>query len=115
MEIGHLTPPVGMNLFISSIRFNKHVMTLFRSSLIFIGLLLIALMLITYVPGLSTWFLEKPSIVGKWEYQYSDGNMDQIYIKSNGKYLRRKGDLFALMMDEAYYGKYEAACFHYCP
>ncbi len=107
LEIGYLTPPVGMNLFISSIRFNKPVISLYRASLIFIGLLMIALMLITYVPGLSTWFLDKPSIVGKWEYQYDDGNVDQISIKSNGKYLRRKGDILALMMDDPYYGKYE--------
>ena len=107
LEIGYLTPPVGMNLFISSIRFNKPVITLYRASLIFIGLLLIALLLITYVPILSTWFLDKPSVIGKWEYQLNDGTMDQISIKTGGKYLRRKGDLLSLMMDEPYQGKYE--------
>ena len=107
LEIGYLTPPVGMNLFISSIRFNKPVITLYRASLIFIGLLAIALMLITYVPALSTWFLDKPSIVGKWEYEISNGITDQISIKGNGRYLRREGDLLSLMMAEPYYGKYE--------
>ena len=54
LEIGYLTPPVGLNLFISSFRFNKPVTVLYRAVLPFIGLLLIALMITTYVPELST-------------------------------------------------------------
>lgn len=60
LEIGYSTPPVGLNLFISSFRFQKPVFTLYRASLPFIGLLLIALILITYFPvlslGLLRWF-----------------------------------------------------------
>lgn len=107
LEIGYLTPPFGMNLFISSIRFNKPVVTLVRSALIFIGLLIFGLILITYLPSLSTWFLEKPSIVGKWEYQDGSGNIDRISIKSCNQYLRNKGDLMSLMINEPYKGKYE--------
>ncbi len=55
LEIGYLTPPVGMNLFISSLKFDKSVVSLYRSVLLFIGLLLIALLLITYIPELSLW------------------------------------------------------------
>lgn len=53
LEIGYSTPPVGMNLFISSFRFNRPVLQLYRSTLPFIGIMLIALLIITYWEGLS--------------------------------------------------------------
>jgi C4-dicarboxylate transporter, DctM subunit len=57
LEIGYITPPVGINLFISSFRFNKPVVELYRASFPFLILLLIALIIITYVPYLSLlWF-----------------------------------------------------------
>ncbi len=57
LEIGYLTPPVGLNLFISSIRFGKPVFTVVRATLPYIGILLVALIVITYVPGLSLWLV----------------------------------------------------------
>ncbi len=62
LEIGYLTPPVGMNLFISSIKFDRSVILLYRSVLLFIALLLVALVLVTYVPELSLWL---PRVFGK--------------------------------------------------
>ena len=62
LEIGYLTPPIGMNLFISSMKFKKPVVLLYRSVLLFIGLLLIALILVTYIPDLSLWL---PKALGK--------------------------------------------------
>jgi tripartite ATP-independent transporter DctM subunit len=57
LEIGYLTPPVGINLFIASNRFKKPVTTMYRASIPFIILQLIALLIITYVPALSLfWF-----------------------------------------------------------
>lgn len=57
LEIGYLTPPVGINLFIASNRFNKPVTTMYKASIPFIILQLIALAIITYVPDLSLlWF-----------------------------------------------------------
>jgi len=53
LEIGYLTPPVGINLFISSFRFKKPITELYRASFPFLILLLIALFLITYIPSLS--------------------------------------------------------------
>lgn len=50
LEIGYLTPPVGLNLFISSLRFEKPVTQLYRAVVPFIGLLLVALVITTYVP-----------------------------------------------------------------
>ena len=62
LEIGYLTPPVGMNLFISSMKFDRSVLLLYRSVLLFIALLMIALVLVTYVPELSLWL---PRALGK--------------------------------------------------
>ena len=53
MQIGYFTPPVGMNLFIASYRFNQPITELYRATLPFMLVLLIALGLITYVPWLS--------------------------------------------------------------
>lgn len=57
LEIGFITPPVGINLFISSFRFDKSVLELYKASFPFLILLVIALLIITYVPSLSlVWF-----------------------------------------------------------
>jgi len=53
MEIGYLLPPVGMNLFIASYRFNRPVLEIFRAVLPFIAILIIAVLVITYWPWLS--------------------------------------------------------------
>ncbi len=55
LEIGYLTPPVGINLFISSLKFEQPITKLYRSVLPFIALLMVALLLITYFPDLSLW------------------------------------------------------------
>jgi C4-dicarboxylate transporter DctM subunit len=55
LEIGYLTPPVGMNLFIASYRFNKPITLLYRAAMPFILLLIVSLLITTYVPILSTW------------------------------------------------------------
>ena len=57
LQIGYFTPPIGMNLFISSYRFNKPVIELYSACLPFMAVLLVVLLLITYVPFLSLWFL----------------------------------------------------------
>ncbi len=53
MQLGYFTPPVGMNLFIASYRFEKPVMTLYRATIPFFLILLLAVLIITYVPELS--------------------------------------------------------------
>ncbi len=53
MQIGYITPPVGMNLFIASYRFKKSVTELFSATIPFMLVLLAVLLLITYVPELS--------------------------------------------------------------
>ena len=60
MELGYLTPPVGMNLFLSAYRFGKPIPMVIRSVIPMFIVLLIGVLLITYIPALSTtlpnWF-----------------------------------------------------------
>jgi tripartite ATP-independent transporter DctM subunit len=56
LEIGYSTPPVGINLFIASQRFGRPVLTLFRSTVPFLGLMLLWLIMITYVPYFTLWW-----------------------------------------------------------
>lgn len=58
LEIAYLMPPVGMNLFMSSFRFRKTIGQVTAATLPFILVLLIALLIITYVPDLSLWFVK---------------------------------------------------------
>ncbi len=53
LEIGASLPPLGINLFISSMRFEKPVLSLYVASLPFIAILLLCLAIITYLPWLS--------------------------------------------------------------
>jgi tripartite ATP-independent transporter DctM subunit len=57
LQIGYLTPPVGMNLFISSYRFGQPITAVVRSVIPYTLVLLAGLALITYLPWLSLWFL----------------------------------------------------------
>jgi tripartite ATP-independent transporter DctM subunit len=60
LELGYLTPPVGLNLFLSSYRFQKPLLEIARAALPFLLILAIGVLLITYVPWLTTapvaWF-----------------------------------------------------------
>ena len=58
LEIGASIPPLGINLFIASMRFEKPVLRLYVASLPFIAILLLALALITYWPSLSLVLVE---------------------------------------------------------
>lgn len=53
LEIGYLTPPIGINLFVSSTVFSKSLPLVMRSVLPFLALLLVSLLGITYVPKLA--------------------------------------------------------------
>jgi C4-dicarboxylate transporter, DctM subunit len=55
LQIGYCTPPVGINLFLASHRFGEDILKIYRATLPFLGLLLIALLIITWWPGLSLW------------------------------------------------------------
>jgi tripartite ATP-independent transporter DctM subunit len=53
LGIGYNTPPVGLNLFIASSRFDRPIVQLYKATLPFLFLLLLTLLLITYWPALS--------------------------------------------------------------
>lgn len=55
LQIGYCTPPVGINLFLASHRFGDDILKVYRATLPFLGLLLVALLLITWFPSLSLW------------------------------------------------------------
>jgi C4-dicarboxylate transporter DctM subunit len=58
MQLGYFTPPVGMNLFIASYRFDRPIMTLYRATIPFFVILLVAVLIITYWPALSLVLIE---------------------------------------------------------
>ncbi len=54
LELGYLTPPVGLNLYLAAYRFNEPIHRVYRDVFIFLMLGLAAVLLITYVPLLTT-------------------------------------------------------------
>jgi TRAP-type C4-dicarboxylate transport system permease large subunit len=58
MELGYLTPLVGLNLFFAAYRFGKPVMELFRAVLPLFVALAAGVLVITYLPWLSTFLSE---------------------------------------------------------
>ncbi len=53
LEIGYMLPPLGLNLFISSLRFEKDIVKIYRAVLPFLAIALFALLIVTYFPELS--------------------------------------------------------------
>ena len=53
MQLGYLTPPVGLNLFIASYRFNKPIMSVYSATLPFLLMLMLSVIIITFWPELS--------------------------------------------------------------
>lgn len=58
LELGYLTPPVGMNLCLSALRFRQPMTTIYRATLPFYLILLAGVLVITYVPALTTTLVE---------------------------------------------------------
>jgi TRAP-type C4-dicarboxylate transport system permease large subunit len=53
LELGYLTPPVGLNLYLSSSRFGQPLTKVVRTTLPFLLIMAVAVLLITYVPAMS--------------------------------------------------------------
>jgi hypothetical protein len=53
LEIAYCCPPLGLNLFISSFRFSRPVVSLYRVVLPFAGILTLALIMVSYIPAIS--------------------------------------------------------------
>jgi tripartite ATP-independent transporter DctM subunit len=58
LELGYLTPPVGLNLFLSSYRFKKPLLEVTRATLPILAILGFGVLLITYLPWLTTGLLK---------------------------------------------------------
>lgn len=58
LELGYLTPPVGLNLFLASYRFDEPLARIYKSVIPFFLMLLFSVLLITYIPWLSTGLLK---------------------------------------------------------
>lgn len=69
LELGYMTPPVGLNLFIASFRFQKSIIEVIRATLPLLGCTALALVLVTYIPALTVVPAKKRK-----------GNMEQLYI-----------------------------------
>lgn len=79
LELGFLIPPVGMNLFVSSIRFGKSVTYVCRAVLPSLGILGVTLMIVTYVPWIST---ALPSLI----------DVEEEGVSLGGGYIRLSDD-----------------------
>ncbi len=55
MEIGMITPPVGLNLFVTSGIARMPVLSVVKAALPWLGILFIFLIMVTYIPAISTW------------------------------------------------------------
>jgi tripartite ATP-independent transporter DctM subunit len=65
MELGFLAPPVGLNLLLSSYRFDKPLVEVMRASIPMLLVLLVGVLLITYIPALTTTLpklLDRPAV-----------------------------------------------------
>jgi C4-dicarboxylate transporter DctM subunit len=58
LEIAYVAPPLGLNLFIASFRFDRPLTSLYRVVMPFTGILAFALFLVMYVPKISTFLIE---------------------------------------------------------
>jgi C4-dicarboxylate transporter DctM subunit len=68
MEIGMITPPVGLNLFVTAGVAQMSVMNVVRAALPWVGIMFLFLILVTYVPWISTFLptsLMGPEIITK--------------------------------------------------
>jgi tripartite ATP-independent transporter DctM subunit len=57
MQLGYLTPPVGLNLFIASYRFDQPIMKVYSATFPFLVILLLAVIVIAFWPQLSLWLV----------------------------------------------------------
>jgi tripartite ATP-independent transporter DctM subunit len=57
MQLGYLTPPVGLNLFIASYRFDQPIMKVYSATFPFLIILLLSVIVIAYWPQLSLWLV----------------------------------------------------------
>ena len=105
LEIGYLTPPVGLNLFISSVRFGEPVTSVYRTVVPFIGVLLLSLGVVTYVPILTTWLPSKMKVEDEMQALSGGYMTDQALNKlgiatDDAGVVTEEGEDYGLIDDE---------------
>jgi C4-dicarboxylate transporter DctM subunit len=105
LEIGYLTPPVGLNLFISSVRFGEPVTSVYRTVVPFIGVLVLALGIVTYVPILTTWLPNKIEVEDEMQSlsggYMTDEALNKLGIATNDAgVIAEEGEDYGLIDDE---------------
>jgi len=93
LELGFLTPPVGMNLFLASFRFKRPLTAIYRMALPFLGILAFGVLLIAYVPSMTTWH-QDPSEVK------APINLDEELGESPALVLPDNLDLMQMLLEE---------------
>src|SRR3546814_17993559 len=83
MEIGMITPPVGLNLFVTAGITGMSVMQVVRAALPWLGILFLLLILITYVPALSTWL--PYSLMGPERVGYGAPQPAETWTRGSGR------------------------------
>jgi C4-dicarboxylate transporter DctM subunit len=68
LELGYLTPPVGMNLFLASYRFERPLTQVYGMAFPFLTVLLVGVLTIAYIPGLTTWAIDPDDASGKVDF-----------------------------------------------
>ena len=58
LELGFLFPPMGLNLILSSTRFNQPLTRLYKVALPFLIIMALGVLLVTYVPAMTTGVLQ---------------------------------------------------------
>ena len=61
LELGYLTPPVGMNLFLASYRFKRPLPEIYRAAFPFLAIRAVGVLLVTYIPALTAFL---PRLLG---------------------------------------------------
>jgi hypothetical protein len=80
LEIAYSLPPVGFNLFLSALRFGKPVVSLYKAAMDFVIVMAVALVLVTYVPGLSLFPFETPGIKTSGNHDVKLGEVKEIPV-----------------------------------
>lgn len=62
LELGYLTPPVGLNLFLASFRFNIPLTKVYGYAMPFLGVMIFGVLVITYVPSVTMWAFDEAAV-----------------------------------------------------
>lgn len=65
LEVGYLHPPVGLNLFITSVKFQRPITEVMWATIPFLLTMIAALLTVTYVPQLTAWSVPEPERTGR--------------------------------------------------